>query len=83
MIAKVIIEVDFLSPSDAAITLRSLSPDNAPLPRDMKLEMKVDENTLTIFLEYNGNINTLLSTLDDILASIKIVGGITTLTGKI
>ncbi|MEM3466706.1 MAG: KEOPS complex subunit Pcc1 [Candidatus Jordarchaeales archaeon] len=82
MMAKIIIEVEFSSPSEAAITLRALSPDNTPLPKNMKFEMKSDENRLIVLLEYNGKISTLLSTLDDILASMKIVGDVVTLSGE-
>ncbi|MBS7288498.1 MAG: hypothetical protein KIH01_07065 [Candidatus Freyarchaeota archaeon] len=62
--------------------LRTLLPDNTPLPKGMKLEMKSAGCKLIIFLEYNGSTSTLLSTLDDILASMKIACDVTTLVGQ-
>lgn len=83
MKAKVVVEVEFSSPLEAEVTLKTLLPDNAPLPKNMKLSMERKENILLIFLEYTGNINTLLSTLDDILASMKIVEDVSSTVQKI
>lgn len=82
MMARVIIEVEFSSPFEASVTLGVLLPDNTPLPKGMKLEMKSTGYKLIIFLEYDGSTSTLLSTLDDILASMKIAGDVAALVGK-
>ncbi|MEM1657687.1 MAG: KEOPS complex subunit Pcc1 [Candidatus Jordarchaeales archaeon] len=82
MNAKVVIEVEFSSSFEAEVTLKTLSPDNAPLPKNMKLSMERNENKLLIFLEYTGSISTLLSTLDDILASMKIIEDVSSTVQK-
>ncbi len=83
MKAKITVEINFKSPSEASTILKALLPDNTPIPTGMELEMNIDGCKMNIFLSYTGNLNTLISTLDDILSNMKVVSDITEITEKI
>ncbi|MEW6222082.1 MAG: KEOPS complex subunit Pcc1 [Candidatus Hadarchaeota archaeon] len=47
---------------------RAIGPDNLPAPRGMKILTKVVGRRVVTWVELDGKIETLISTLDDLLA---------------
>jgi len=52
----------------AELVLRSLEPDNEPLPEGLKLDVKRDGRTIRFRIYSRRAVSSLLATIDDILA---------------
>ena len=50
------------------IVNRSLSPDNVDFPKELKFKQKIQKNAIVLDIDSNGNIDTLLNTIDELLA---------------
>ncbi|MEM1583280.1 MAG: KEOPS complex subunit Pcc1 [Nitrososphaerota archaeon] len=66
-------ELYFETAEEAEIVLKSIYPDNYPLPRGLELNMKVEGEKLEVYVNSDRTILSLLTTLDDILSMIKLV----------
>ncbi len=65
---KVKILIDFKEGRISEAVYGSLKPDNIDLPKRLDIEMKVEGNQLIIDFSSTGKIETLISTIDDLLA---------------
>ncbi len=66
------LELVFEDTEDAEIALKSIQPDNHPLPPGLELSMKIDGNRLEVYIESERSLLSLLNTLDDILSMINV-----------
>lgn len=66
------LELTFENTEEAEIALKSLQPDNYPLPHGLELSMKVKGNRLEVYIECERNLLSLLNTLDDILSMVNL-----------
>ncbi|MGV9103943.1 MAG: KEOPS complex subunit Pcc1 [Candidatus Thorarchaeota archaeon] len=59
--------------SDHARTIhRTISPDNTPLPRGIRVDSKVKENKIEITVECDKGIKSLWATVEDIMSAIDV-----------
>ncbi|MCP8304525.1 MAG: hypothetical protein H3Z50_03525 [archaeon] len=65
---KVKISIDFKGGKVAEAVYGSLKPDNIDLPKGLDIEMKVEGDRLIIDFSSTGRLETLISTIDDLLA---------------
>ncbi|MGQ9468528.1 MAG: KEOPS complex subunit Pcc1 [Nitrososphaerales archaeon] len=68
MKVKVKILINFRSDAEARIIYSSLKPDNIGLPQGLDMEMSIDKKLLIVNFSSTGNLETLISTIDDLLA---------------
>jgi len=68
MKARVKILVEFKSDAEARAIYGSLKPDNINLPEGLEIEMNIDKKLLIIDFSSIGKLDTLISTIDDLLA---------------
>jgi hypothetical protein len=66
------IELDFKSETIAKRTLLAITPDNSPLPSDLEINCKVRNNSLSIEISSERSIESLGSTLEDIMSAIDL-----------
>ena len=66
------LELAFENAEEAEMTLKSIQPDNYPLPHGLELSMKVKDNRLEVYIECERNLLSLLNTLDDILSMVSL-----------
>lgn len=66
------LKIEFNSVKEAEIALRSIEPDNYPLPRGLKLSMEVKDNIVHVHVECERTVSSLLATLDDILSMMNL-----------
>ncbi len=66
------LEIKFNTPKEAEIALRSIKPDNYPLPRGLQLSMEVRDNVVHVYVECERTVSSLLTTLDDILSMMNL-----------
>ncbi len=64
---KVRILIDFESDAEARAVYSSLEPDNTNLPKGLDMEMSIVKRLLTIDFSSIGKLETLISTIDDLL----------------
>lgn len=50
------------------VVMRSLAPDNEPLPRGLSIEMRREGNAVIFKINCHRTVRSLLTTLDDILS---------------
>ena len=72
MKAKVSVSVVFRDVQTLDAVYRSLEPDNTGFPDDMTFDMNRTRSHLSFKMVSDGDITTLLSTLDDILESAQL-----------
>lgn len=65
-------ELFFKNIEEAEIALKSIQPDNYPLPRGLELNMEIKGEKLAIYVESERTVLSLLTTLDDILSMVKL-----------
>ncbi|MCS7125391.1 MAG: KEOPS complex subunit Pcc1 [Aigarchaeota archaeon] len=56
----------------AEIALKSIQPDNYPLPRDLLIKMDIKDCEVYIYVESDRTVLSLLTTLDDILSMMNL-----------
>ena len=69
---KATISLTFSSLKDAERILSAISPDNTPLPQGLEIECSVRNTELFISISCDKGINTLGSTIEDILSAIDL-----------
>ncbi|MEM2872715.1 MAG: KEOPS complex subunit Pcc1 [Nitrososphaerales archaeon] len=67
MKVKVKISIDFNSEKEAKAIYSSLKPDNINLPKGLSIEMNVNKMLLVINFSSVSKLETLISTIDDLL----------------
>jgi tRNA threonylcarbamoyladenosine modification (KEOPS) complex Pcc1 subunit len=67
MKVKVKISIDFNNDIKAKAIYSSLKPDNINLPKGLSIEMNVDKTLLMINFSSVSKLETLISTIDDLL----------------
>ena len=66
------IELDFESEAVAKRILSTISPDNSPLPSGLEIVCLVRDNSLSIEIRSERSIESLGSTLEDIMSAIDL-----------
>lgn len=66
------IELDFESVAVAKRILSTISPDNSPLPSGLEIVCVVHDNSLSIEIRSERSIESLGSTLEDIMSAIDL-----------
>jgi hypothetical protein len=66
------LRVTFCDDRESEGALRSLLPDNEPLPPGLSIEMIRDGEVLVAEIACDRGVDSLLSTLDDLLASLNL-----------
>ena len=64
------ISVKFRKKSTAVIIAKSLDPDNKDFPEGLTMNQSVENNVLKIKFKSNNVVETLLNTVDEVLAMI-------------
>lgn len=64
---KVKILIDFKSDAESRAVYSSLKPDNINLPKGLYIEMSLDKKLLIIDFSSISKLETLISTIDDLL----------------
>ncbi|MCP8317452.1 MAG: hypothetical protein H3Z51_11450 [archaeon] len=67
MKVKVEILIDFKSDKEARAIYSSLKPDNISLPKGLEIDMSIDKKLLIVNFSSIGKLETLISTIDDLL----------------
>ena len=66
------IQLNFESNEDATHVLEAINPDNSPLPSGISIQTSVDENRLLITIECERGIDSLRTTVEDIMSAIDL-----------
>jgi len=69
---KAKITLSFQTENDAERVLSVIKPDNSPLPEGLEIECFVHDDQLSIMLHCTRGINSLGSTIEDILSAIDL-----------
>ena len=64
------ISVKFRKKSTAVIIAKSLDPDNKDFPEGLTMKQSVENNVIKIKFKSNNVVETLLNTVDEVLAMI-------------
>ena len=64
------ISIKFRRKSTAVIIAKSLDPDNKDFQEGLTMNQSVENNFLKIKFKYNNELETLLNTVDEVLAMI-------------
>lgn len=67
------IRLEFSSPEEALLFLRSLNPDNKPLPKGLELGMRTEGSTLLVEISCYRPLESFLSTVNDILVMVNVI----------
>jgi len=67
MKVKVRILIEFKNDREARAVYGSLKPDNIDLPKGLDIEMRIDKKLLIVDFSSIGKLETLISTIDDLL----------------
>lgn len=65
MRAKIVLEAE--SPEEAEAIASALNPDNSLVPRGMKISTRSKGSDVVTEIKFSGKIQTLMSTIDDLL----------------
>jgi len=65
------ISIKFRKKSTAIIIAKSLDPDNKDFPEGLTMDQSVENNVLEIKFKSNNVVETLLNTVDEVLAMIN------------
>jgi tRNA threonylcarbamoyladenosine modification (KEOPS) complex Pcc1 subunit len=79
---KASINIEYQNQKQAEIITKSLTPDNKPLPENISIDMSFKGREVKIVVECICKIETFISTLDDILASICLTESLISLAEK-
>jgi len=63
--AKIVLEAE--SPEEAEAIASALNPDNSLVPRGMKISTRSKGSDVVTEIKFSGKIQTLMSTIDDLL----------------
>lgn len=66
------IVIKFCDEEEAASVLKAVEPDNSPLPQGLRIEARQDGPTLSFEITCDKGPESLLSTIDDLLAAIQL-----------
>ncbi len=66
------IEIEFESDEDAIQVMESINPDNSPLPQGMEIHTEVRDARLIVRIRCNRGIDSLRSTIEDIMSAIDL-----------
>ncbi len=69
---KADISLSFSSSEDAERVLSVINPDNTPLPKGLVIECSVKDTQLFIAIDCERSVNSLGSTIEDILSAIDL-----------
>ena len=69
--ARCTIQIGFRDPREADSVLEAISPDNLETPETIKIHSQVDGSLLTLRMESEAMLGTLIATLDDLLECIQ------------
>jgi hypothetical protein len=75
---RVQIILNNLTPQKINSIRKALEPDNVDFPENLSLEIENVDNTLVFTFQGNGNIRSLISTIDEVLEQTQIVLRVTT-----
>ena len=67
---EIYISIKFRKKSTAVIIAKSLDPDNKDFPEGLTMNQSVENNVLKIKFKSNNVVETLLNTVDEVLAMI-------------
>lgn len=67
---KVKINIEYQNQNQAKIMIKSLVPDNKPLPKGILIDMSAEGGKANIIVECFCKPETLISTIDDILENL-------------
>ncbi|MEM3587189.1 MAG: KEOPS complex subunit Pcc1 [Candidatus Jordarchaeaceae archaeon] len=73
---KTEISIEYQNQKQAEIIIRSLMPDNKPLPKGISINMTAEGRKANIVVECVCRPETLISTVDDILEGVCLAEGI-------
>ncbi|MGQ9720850.1 MAG: KEOPS complex subunit Pcc1 [Candidatus Jordarchaeum sp.] len=76
------IKIEYQNQRQAEVATKSLIPDNKPLPRNISIEMGTMGKKAVIDVRCVCRIETLLSTIEDILACLCLAESFFSLDGK-
>ncbi len=71
-VSRAELRVVFCDDRESEGALRSLLPDNEPLPPGLSVEMVVEGRVLVAEIRCERGVDSLLATLDDLLASLNL-----------
>ncbi|MEM2040496.1 MAG: KEOPS complex subunit Pcc1 [Nitrososphaerota archaeon] len=66
------IMIKFCDESEAASVLKAVEPDNSPLPPGLRIETRQEGSTISFEIICERGPESLLSTVDDLLAAIQL-----------
>ncbi len=66
------IEIEFESDKDAIQVMESINPDNSPLPQGIEIHTEVRDARLVVKIRCNRGIDSLRSTIEDIMSAIDL-----------
>lgn len=66
------IEIEFESDEDAVQVMESINPDNSPLPEGIEIHAEVQDARLIVRIRCNRGIDSLRSTIEDIMSAIDL-----------
>jgi hypothetical protein len=73
---KVKISIEYQNQKQAEIMVKSLVPDNKPLPKGILIDMFAEREKANIIVECVCKPETLISTVDDILENLCLAEGL-------
>ncbi|MEN3048447.1 MAG: KEOPS complex subunit Pcc1 [Candidatus Caldarchaeales archaeon] len=63
---------EFCDGLEAEGVMRAVAPDNEPLPKGLRIEMKLEGRRLRVLVECSRGTDSLLATVDDILSAVHL-----------
>jgi hypothetical protein len=66
------IELRFELAKDAERIMKSVTPDNFPLPNGLHIETSIDDNHLIFEISCNRGLDSLAATIEDLLSAIDL-----------
>lgn len=70
-----------VSEEAANILLKATNPDNLKAPPPLKVEGRVSDNSLSVYIEH-ADLGTIIATVDDLLVNLKLAENVLNLTAK-
>ena len=66
------IVINDISKDNAKVIEKALEPDNVNFPKGLSLEIKEKENQLVFYFSNEGDMRTLISTVDEVLEHVNL-----------
>ncbi|MCS6788500.1 MAG: KEOPS complex subunit Pcc1 [Aigarchaeota archaeon] len=66
------LRIEFCDELEAERVLKAIAPDNEPLPRGLRVEMRQEGKQLLVLVECSRGTDSLLATVDDVLSAIHL-----------